>query len=162
MPKEELKSKLKVTARLYAGLIDKLIQENQIQEEGPIIRLTSHGIIFSPQQEEKLNKLLHQFSSSPYSPPSIKESKTFVGEDVYQAMVDLELLVPVSPEVVFKKQDYDQMVGEIKTLLAKEETISAAQVRDHFNTSRRYALALLEHLDEIGLTIRTGDVRRLK
>lgn len=162
MPKEELKSRLKVTARLFSGLVARLIQENQIEEEGPLIRLPSHVIKFTPQQEENINKLLHQFALSPHSPPPIKESKTVVGEDVYQAMIDLEILVPVSPEVVFKKEDYNQMVGEIKTLLSKEGTISAAQVRDHFNTSRRYALALLEHLDEIGFTIRTGDVRRLK
>jgi selenocysteine-specific elongation factor len=162
MPKEELKSKLKITARLFSGLVARLKQENQIHEEGPIIKLPPHGINFTPQQEEKIKKLLHQFALSPQSPPSVKESKIIVGEDVYQAMVDLETLVPVSPDVVFRKEDYDQMVEEIKTLLTKEGTISAAQVRDHFNTSRRYALALLEHLDEIGLTIRMGDIRRLK
>jgi selenocysteine-specific elongation factor len=40
--------------------------------------------------------------------------------------------------------------------------VSAAQVRDHFNTSRRYVLALLEHMDEVGITMREGDVRRLR
>ena len=54
------------------------------------------------------------------------------------------------------------MVGEVKDLFRSQGTLSAAQVRDHFNTSRRYVLALLEHLDEIGLTIREGDVRRLR
>ena len=77
-------------------------------------------------------------------------------------MVDLDFLIPVSTEVVFEKEAYDQMVAEVKTLLTNQETISAAQVRDHFNTSRRYVLALLEHLDEIGVTIRQGDVRKLK
>jgi selenocysteine-specific elongation factor len=40
--------------------------------------------------------------------------------------------------------------------------VTAAEVRDHFNTSRRYVLALLEHLDATGVTVRDGDVRRLK
>jgi selenocysteine-specific elongation factor len=53
-------------------------------------------------------------------------------------------------------------VGEIMILIQQMGTVSAAQVRDHFNTSRRYVLALLEHLDEIGVTIRQGDVRKLK
>jgi selenocysteine-specific elongation factor len=35
-------------------------------------------------------------------------------------------------------------------------------VRDRFKTSRRYALAFLEHLDATGITIREGDVRRLR
>jgi selenocysteine-specific elongation factor len=54
------------------------------------------------------------------------------------------------------------MVAEITGLLEAQDTLSAAQVRDHFNTSRRYVLALLEYLDSIGITVREGDVRRLK
>jgi selenocysteine-specific elongation factor len=37
-----------------------------------------------------------------------------------------------------------------------------AQFRDLFQTSRKYALAVLEHLDEVGVTQRDGDLRRLK
>jgi len=37
-----------------------------------------------------------------------------------------------------------------------------AEVRDRFHTSRKYALALLEHLDLTGVTVRIGDERRLK
>jgi len=29
-------------------------------------------------------------------------------------------------------------------------------------TSRKYALAFLEHLDELGVTVREGDTRRIK
>jgi len=46
--------------------------------------------------------------------------------------------------------------------LNKKGTITAAEVRDHFNTSRRYVLALLEYLDAQGITVRVGDTRRLK
>ena len=162
MPKEELKSKLKVSPRFFSRLVTKLTHESMLREEGPLIFQPEHEIRFSAQQEEKVNQLLHQFSTSPYSPPSIKDSKPAVGEDVYQAMVELEMLIPVSSEVVFRKQDYDHMVAEVKGLIQEVGTISAAQVRDHFHTSRRYALALLEHLDEIGVTVRQGDVRKLK
>jgi selenocysteine-specific elongation factor len=54
------------------------------------------------------------------------------------------------------------MVDEVKHMIQTQDSISAAQVRDHFSTSRKYALALLEHLDTIGVTVREGDVRRLK
>jgi selenocysteine-specific elongation factor len=64
--------------------------------------------------------------------------------------------------VVFRKQDYERMVSEIRDLLKKQNAITAAEVRDHFNTSRRYVLALLEYLDAQGITVREGDSRRLK
>jgi selenocysteine-specific elongation factor len=162
MPKEELKSRLKLSPRLFSGLTKKLIQQKKLREAGPLILYPDHEIRFSPQQDKIVRSLLNQFAASPFSPPSIKDSKSQVGEDVYDAMVDLDLLVPVSSEVVFRREDYNQMVAEVKDLLNKNGTLSPAQVRDHFQTSRRYVLAFLEHLDEIGVTIREGDVRRLK
>jgi selenocysteine-specific elongation factor len=162
MPKEELKSRLKVSNRLFSSLIRIQVEENKLQESGPLLYQTGHEIRFSPQQEKDVESLLLKFSTSPYSPPSIKESKSEIGEDLYQALVELDVFIPVSSEVVFRREDYDQMVSEITDLLQKNETMSAAQLRDHFNTTRRYMLALLEHLDEIGITVREGDVRRLK
>ena len=54
------------------------------------------------------------------------------------------------------------MLAEIRELMGQRGTLTVAEVRDHFNTSRRYVLALLEHLDAIGMTVRLGDARRLK
>jgi selenocysteine-specific elongation factor len=44
----------------------------------------------------------------------------------------------------------------------REETLTAAQFRDQLNTSRRYVLAFLEHLDAQGVTMREGDARKLR
>ena len=50
----------------------------------------------------------------------------------------------------------------IKTHLTNHETITVAEVRDLFDTSRKYALGVLEHLDATGITRRVGDHRVLK
>jgi hypothetical protein len=34
--------------------------------------------------------------------------------------------------------------------------------RDLFGTTRKYAIALLQHLDREGVTVRIGEARRLK
>jgi selenocysteine-specific elongation factor len=162
MPKEELKSRLNVSPRLFSSLIRNLIRVESIREVGPLISSPDHGIKFSPHQEQAVSMMQDRFQSSPFSPPSIKDTKAELGEDVYNALVELDILVPVSAEVVFRREDYNRMVAELEDLFRSQGTLSAAQVRDHFNTSRRYVLALLEHLDEIGLTIREGDVRRLR
>jgi selenocysteine-specific elongation factor len=162
MAKEELKSRLKISSRLFSGLLRMLVAENQLVENGPLVFRPKHEIKFSDQQERAVQNLLDRFAASPYSPPSLRDTIADVGEDVYQAMVDLNLLFPVSSEVAFRQEDYDLMVVELKSMLKEKGTVSAAQVRDHFNTSRRYVLAFLEHLDEVGMTVREGDVRRLR
>jgi selenocysteine-specific elongation factor len=40
--------------------------------------------------------------------------------------------------------------------------MTVADARDLFGSSRKYMLALLEHLDAIGVTIRDGDYRKLR
>ena len=54
------------------------------------------------------------------------------------------------------------MVREICKLIEQNGQVSAAQVRDHLNTSRKYVLGILEYLDQVGVTVREGDLRRLK
>jgi selenocysteine-specific elongation factor len=103
-----------------------------------------------------------RFAQNPFSPPAIKECQAEVGEDVYQTLVELGRLAPVSPEVVFRKEDYEQMIAMVREHFANEPTLTVIQFRDRLNTSRRYVLAFLEHLDTTGLTVRDGDVRRLR
>jgi len=105
---------------------------------------------------------MEDFHDQPFAPPTIKTCIGELGEDLYNALIDLGRLIPVSSDVVFRWGDYEGMVREVKMILAEDGTISVAQMRDRFKTSRRYILAFLEHLDAINLTIRDGDVRKLR
>ncbi len=166
MPREELKSRLKdlpaFSTKLFSAILSKLARQNEIEESGPSVRMPGFTIQFSPTQEQKNQRLLKQFSSAPFATPSVKDSQTEIGEESFQALVETGQLIVVAPEVVFRTRDYQQMVAEIHQLIRQHGQISAAMVRDHFNTSRKYALAILEHLDRIGVTVREGDFRRLQ
>jgi selenocysteine-specific elongation factor len=162
MPREELKSRLKLPARLFNAALRKLIGDGLLQEAGVAVFRPGHDIRFDPGQQRKVDALLAKFAAAPYAPPTVKDCTAEVGEDVYSAMVDLGMLVPVPPDVVFRREDYERMVADVRGLIEKQGMVTAAEVRDHFNTSRRYVLALLEHLDATGVTVREGDTRRLK
>jgi selenocysteine-specific elongation factor len=162
MPREELKSRLKVSPRIFNAWITALVSNHKLHEIGPFVSLPSHEIRFTLEQERAVESLLARIATSGYSPPTVKECQAEVGEEVYAALVELGRLVQVSTEVVFSRDLYDDMVHDILALLEKEGTLTAAQARDHFNTSRRYVLALLEHLDATGLTVREGDIRKLR
>jgi len=85
-----------------------------------------------------------------------------VGEEVVNALIELGELIAVSQEVIFRKTDYEAMLSKIKTALQQNGQIPLAEARDLFNTSRKYAQALLEHLDATGVTVRDGDYRKLR
>jgi selenocysteine-specific elongation factor len=77
-------------------------------------------------------------------------------------LLEIGDLLAISKEVVFRTSDFTAMVEKISITCKMKGQVSLAEVRDLFGTSRRYAQALLEYLDSIGLTIRSGDFRRLK
>ncbi|HWQ84147.1 MAG TPA: selenocysteine-specific translation elongation factor [Anaerolineales bacterium] len=166
IPREELKSRLKnipaFTPRLFNLLLTNLAAENELEEKGPLVKLPGHQIKFTPQQQLRLDSLLKKFAAAPFTPPSAKESAAEIGDDLLAALLDTAELVSVGQDVLFRRIDYEHLVAEIRRLLVLRGTLSAAEVRDQFNTSRKYALALLEHLDAIGVTQRVGDVRRLR
>lgn len=158
MPREELKSRLKLTPRVFNAALKRL----DLQDGGAWLALPGHAIRFSAAQQAKADLLLKKFAAAPLAPPSIKECQSEVGEDVFAALVELGQLTVVSPEVVFRRADYEQMAAKVRETISKNGQVTAAEVRDLFGTSRKYALALLEHLDAIGVTIRVGDFRQLR
>ncbi len=166
LPREELKSKLKLSTnnspRLFNAALKLMVQEGALREDGSLIKRYDHEIHFSNSQEQLINRLFLRFTDLPYSPPSVKECQADIGEDVFNALLETNQLTAVAPEVVFRTDDFEKMVAEVRTLIGINGSLTVAQARDHFNTSRRYVLAFLEYLDATGITTRSGDERRLK
>jgi len=162
MPREELKSRLKLTSKTFNFLMEKIVDEEALSEAGSLVLLLGHQVRFNSEQQLAVDGLLAQFDKSPYAPPTIKDSQTALGEEVYFALVDLGELLHVSSEVVFRVNAYEKMVADVRNLIKTHGSLTVAQARDHFKTTRRYALAFLEHLDSQGITKRAGDARVLK
>jgi selenocysteine-specific elongation factor len=162
MPREELKSRLKLSARLFNLVLPKMASEGVLTEAPKWISRPGHIVRFSPFQQIKVDKLMALFAAAPYAPPSVKECQAEVGEDIFNALRESGDLEAVSDEVVFRKTDYEAMVEKITQALKQKGQITLAEVRDLLNTSRKYVQALLEHLDAVGVTVRNGDFRQLK
>jgi len=162
IPREELKSRLKITPRLFTVLIKKFALENLLAEMEGVVFSVGHQIKFNDSQQAKIQVLMRKFEQNPFSPPTVKECQAETGEEIVEALIELGELVPVSNDVIFRKQDYDSMASKIKEMIKENGKITLAEVRDTFKTSRKYAQALLEYLDSIGETIREGDFRKLR
>ncbi len=157
MPRAQLRSRLDVKLSLLDQILD---GEERIAAEGNLLRLHNHKVEFDAEQSAKIDHLMRLIQSSPYAPPSISELNDIAGEDVLRALLDLRALVKVNERIAFASADYDFMVSEIRQKIHEHGEIDAKTLRDQFGTSRKYAIALLEHLDSLGITQRVGDVRK--
>jgi selenocysteine-specific elongation factor len=55
----------------------------------------------------------------------------------------------------------DAVRERVETIIATEGSVTMARLRDDLATSRKYAQALLEHLDAARVTLRLPDDRRV-
>jgi selenocysteine-specific elongation factor len=53
------------------------------------------------------------------------------------------------------------MINALKSFFANKPELTVAEFRDLLNTSRKFALPFLEHLDAAKVTLRIGDARKL-
>lgn len=162
MPREELKSRLKLTSHTFNLILPKMALEGILAEGSNWAALPQHKVSFSPSQRVRVDYLMGLFAATPVTPPSVKECLAEVGEDVFSALREAGELVAVSDEIVFRKTDYESMVDQLRQKLLQQGQITLAEARDLLKTTRKYVQPLLEHLDNIGVTVREGDYRRLK
>ncbi len=162
IPREELRSRLKLAAAVFNPLAAQAAADGLLVEAGALAHAPGHKIVFTAEQKTAVAALKQQLSRSGVNSPSVKACKATVGEAVYFALVDLGELRPLSNDVVYAAAEYERVTGEIERYLRENGRINAAQVRDLLQTSRKYAIALLEHLDQIKVTRRVGDDRELR
>lgn len=161
IPREELKSRLKIETQLFNAMLKKMIEEKSIVQTGKKIAMPRHGIRFSRSEQAQVDALMRRFAQNPFAPPTVKESRQEAGEEIFNALLELGELLLVSGEVVFRTSDIQKMIAMLQEHLAAQGQITVAETRDLFGTSRRYVLALLEYLDAEGITRREGDYRVL-
>jgi selenocysteine-specific elongation factor len=158
MPKAEVASKLKLGPRQFISAVKRLAQEGILVEKGASVHLPAFEIQLTPEQQAKIDAFLRSLARNPYAPPS----ELIPEPDLLDLLVDEGRVVKISDSVVFAAATYDEMVRRITAHIKERGKVTLAEVRDMFNTSRKYAQALLEYMDEKQVTRRVGDERVLR
>ncbi len=161
IPREELRSKLQVKPSIFTVLIEQAVNDGTLQEDHGLLRLPNHSIRFTGREQTAVDQLLRDFADAEANSPSVKLCKTAVTDDVYFALIDLGELIQLNTDVVYTKDEYTRIRQQIINYLEKKKKINASELRTLLNSSRKYSIAILEHLDEIKVTRRIGDYREM-
>jgi selenocysteine-specific elongation factor len=114
---------------------------------------------------DKIKKILGE---QPMSPPDLKEIEKQFGVSRNKLTEVIRLLerdgsvIRITTDLYYLSSTVDQVRAVLKKYLSDKGEISAASFRDLINSSRKYTIPLLEYFDREGVTLRIGDVRRLK
>jgi selenocysteine-specific elongation factor len=156
MPREELRSRLRLSADALEAVLASAIAQQLAATHGGSVRLAEHIPTLAPAQERAVRQLLQAFAAAPYTPPAPDVDLELLGWLVEQGKI-----VRINDDVAFLAETYNEMIAWVRDQIARSGSVTVAEFRDRFGSSRKYGLALLEHLDERKITRRAGDARVL-
>ena len=156
MAKAEISSKIKLGPH-FADALQMLLKQSALVEESSLLRLPEHQIRLSPSQQSSLDSFLKQLYQNPYSPAP----ETVPEPDLLNLLLDRGEVVKTSAGVIFAARAFDEMTNKVLAAIKSKGKITLGETRDMFATSRKYAQALLDTMDERKLTRRVGDDRVL-
>ena len=157
IPKEELRNRLKLSQAIFTNVLGLLSDQSVVTDTGSAVRSPGHEVTLSPEQETLASGFLAALGREPYSPPTDQ----FVEPALLAFLTERGNVVRINDSLVFTTAAYLEMLGRIVDHLKTNGTITVGDVRDTFGTSRKYALPLLEYLDQQHITRRNGDERVL-
>jgi selenocysteine-specific elongation factor len=140
---------------LADALIEALVRRGALARSGSTLRLPAHraGV-----EAEELERLVREVTEGEPTPPTIAELRERgYDHEAVEAAVRSGDLVRIAPDLVLSRGFVDRAIEAVREAGAHGITVSAVRVR--LGTSRRYAVPLMEHLDRVGATRRSGDLR---
>ncbi len=153
-----------LSVRLFNAIIEQMQQAEEIAGDDSLLWRKDFQVRFTLSQQQLIDHVLEKFAQTPYTPPSEAEVARLLGNEaeLIEVLIDQAMLVRISGGVLFRQTDFAEIVEEVRSTAQQQGTITLAQVRDLFDTSRKYAQAILEELDARRITRREGDLRVLR
>jgi selenocysteine-specific elongation factor len=155
----EISKRTRIEETFLTAILGRLVISGEIISDGKIYCLAGSMISYSPTQEKALQKIYARIDQSPYSPPTLSELIENIGSGFTRDLIKNGQFIQVSPDILFREKEYQVMVSFVDELLEKNQKITVSDLRDRFQTSRKYIIPFLEHMDRIKKTRRVGDER---
>jgi selenocysteine-specific elongation factor len=166
--REELRTQLPAALppRAYDAILGGLERKGALVVDADRVR--KQAAPKAPSMGPVETAVLAKLEATGVEPPRPKELPAAVGMAEPQVKVALDKLVAaklaikVKPDLVMHAKVVDEVRGRLVAFLEKHGTIDAQQWKELTGASRKFTIPLAEYFDGEKLTLRVGEVRRLR
>ncbi len=167
----ELRSSLSVELNTneFNQLAEELAEAGKLVLSQKYIKEAGFEVEFTGRAAEIKSGALEFFAKNKFNPPEISDLAEALDEDnqklireVIGALEEEGKLVRLTEDLYFTEDAIAEAEEKLKEFFLQNDSLELSQFRDMIDSSRKYALPLLEYFDDEGLTYRDGDKRYLK
>jgi selenocysteine-specific elongation factor len=165
---EQLYEASELRKDVFDGLLDLLLAENKLIEKKNRIALPEHRESFSDDEQKLIHSVESLFTDRYFNPPDLQEiiEHTKASWDnvhkIFKILIEQERLVRVDKELFFHRDAVEQARETLITYIQEQGSLESVKFKYLLDTTRKFAIPLLDYFDRIGLTRRTGYTRYLR
>lgn len=152
MPRQELRSKLKISQDVLAGVLARAEGDGKVVAQAQIVRVSSFQPEPTEEQLKRLNDLQARFDANPATPPAVHECVADIGEELFTYALQSGRFVRAAPDVAFSREAYERFFHVVQEMIETQGSLTVKDFRDRIGSTRKYAIAFLEHLNQLKLT----------
>lgn len=151
----------KIRPNLFDRIIEFLEEEGCVKREGEFLCTSDYQVRKDGVFDQVSSVLLDTFKKARfdfvrYSEISLPKVERETGDDILNILLVEGSVVKVTEDMYTLKEYMEEARQAISAHLADDPVITIAQVRDMFQTSRKSAKPILEYMDSIKVTKKTG------
>lgn len=151
----------KIRPNLFDRIIEFLEEEGCVKREGEFLCTPDYQVRKDGVFDQVSSVLLDTFKKARfdfvrYSEISLPKVERETGDDILNILLVEGSVVKVTEDMYTLKDYMEEARLAISAHLADDPVITIAQVRDMFQTSRKSAKPILEYMDSIKVTKKTG------
>lgn len=170
VPKEELKTKLpiRIHTKLFQLALHRMIKAQTILQEEDIVRLANHTITLDADEEDLRNEIVSTYEESGLQPPYFKDlcqrlsASADQAKQVLSLLVDEAVLVKIKEDLYYHSRQIEALQKKLVNFLLTHGEITTPQFKEMTGASRKFVIPLIEYFDHLQVTIRVGDIRKLR
>jgi selenocysteine-specific elongation factor len=163
--KEELREKLDLHQTVLEALLAQLVRDKKVEVAGEQVRLAGRGVELKDEEAKAKEQIERAFAQAGLKVPLMKEvlDKLPIDKARAQKLVTLLLrdrvLVKLADDLVFHHTALEGLRQLMAAQKARTPKIDVPTFKDLIGVTRKYAIPLLEYLDQQRVTRRVGDER---
>jgi selenocysteine-specific elongation factor len=173
MGREELREKLfaHTHADVFRAVIQQLAERNEIAAEKDLLRLSTHRVALSAEEQAAKDHLAKLYAEAALQPLALEEAiaraapqygiDTGRAQRFAQMLINSGELVRVG-ELLFHREALEKLRALLQQYKAQHGAkLDVGAFKDLTGVSRKYAIPLLEYLDRQRVTRRVGEAREI-
>jgi selenocysteine-specific elongation factor len=153
---------------IFDDLVERMRCEGRLVERKGLLALPEHHEQFNNAEEQLLHKVESLFQSqlfAPPGPPEIAEQLCVAPaqvERVLRILIEQQRLVRVEQDLYFHTEAVSTARERLVAHIREHGGLESVKFKYLLDTTRKYAIPLLDYFDKIGVTRRVGYTRLLK